>query len=435
MFQSTIYTTEVATKMLEKLKRLLKNESIVGTAVVSGGLFVGSVASYITQIYLGRQLSVSEYGVFNSLLSISVIIGVLGQTFTTSMVKTVAELKAKNRFDTLTQLFWSSNVISILAGLVVATLVFLFQAPMARFLNLSDRAVLIGFAVAMAFFFTRVAPFAYLQGLLRLKAFAFSNVLVNVARLFAAVLGIWLGYTVGGIYTLIGITSILTFILFIAILQKNFSDYEKEPLNDHYTQILKFAWPVFFVQIGMILLNNIDIILVKHYFDEHTAGIYSGLVTVGKVYLFAANTVAVAMYPMIASAFAKKEDYIKKLKPFLFMQILVILLGVVVFALFPRLIVHVMFGPAYEAAVEYLFKFIVFMGLYVMLNFMTMFLLAIEKTKVYLLQIPGTILQTILIVLFHGDLHQVVDMNLITSIILFIGVLVYYSAAVRSSKV
>lgn len=412
--------------VLIKLKSLTNNESLVGTITVASGLFVGSIVSYIVQLYLGRKLSVEEYGVFNSLLSISVIIGVLGNTFQTSIVKTVADLKVANKYSTLTQLFWGVNTIAIFAGVVTASLVFTFQAPLAKFLNLTDATVLVGFAISMVFIYLKIAPFAYFQGLLRFRAFAFVNVSTNIARLFAAVLGIWLGYTVGGIYLLIGITSLLTFILYLGLLQKNFSNYEKEPLDSHYSKILKFAWPVFFVQMSMILLNNTDIILVKHYFDGFTAGLYSGLVTVGKVYLFAANTVAVAMYPMIASAFAKKENYFKKLKPFLYLQIGVILIGLTVFTLFPNLIVHIMFGLSYQGAVEYLFKFILFMGLYVMLNFMTMFLLAIERTKVYLLQIPAVIIQTILIMFFHKDLHQVINMNLITSGTLFLAVIGYY---------
>ena len=99
-----------------------------------------------------------------------------------------------------------------------------------------------------------------------------------------------------------------------------------------------------------------------------------------------------------------------------------VLVGILVFGLFPRLIVHTMFGSAYEGAIEYLFKFVIFMGLYVMLNFMTLFLLAIEKTRVYLLQIPAVILQAVLIVFFHKDLHQVIDMNLLAATFLFIAI-------------
>jgi len=419
--------------LISTAKEKLMKEELVNTIVVSAGVFIGSIFSYLIQIFLGRNLSVEEYGIFNTLLSVSVIIGVLNNTFTTSVVKMVTNLRAKGTPGVLTQLYFSISGRTLLLGVFVGFLLFMLRDGVARFLNISDVSILAAFAFYMVVPFVRIAPFAYLQGLLRFKAFAFANVLNNATRLVFAIVAVFAGYKVGGVYVAMGISAILVYLFYTLILRRNFTSFEKVDVSDHYRKIILFAGPVLFVQVGMILLNNMDIILVKHYFDSYTAGIYSGLVTVGKVFLFGANTVAIAMFPQISASFSDGSDYVKKFKTFLYFQLFLIVGGILVFWAFPGLIVRIMFGPAYLGAVEYLPKFVIFFGLYVFLNFMTLFLLAIEKTKVYLLQIPAVIFQVVLIVLFHGSINQVIDMNLITAGLLALVVTLYSYRAISTS--
>ena len=415
------------TELISKAKNLLKNEAVVGTAIVTVGTFVGSIVSYVVQIFLGRNLTVEEYGTFNPLLSLSVIVGILNNTLTTSIVRMVSELKVKARFDTLTQIFIELSVFTLLLGVLFASVFYIFRVPFSRFLNIPDVGIITAFAVFAVTIFIRIVPFSYLQGLLRFKAYAFSAILMNGSRLAGAVAAVYLGYRVGGIYVSIGIFSMLAFFVLVLLLKKNFTSYEKSPLSDQYKRLLAFSGPVFLVQAGMILLNNTDIVLVKHFFNELTAGLYSGLVTVGKVFLFFANTVAVVMFPQIAGAFAEGKNYLEKLKPFFYLQVLVIIGGFAVFSLFPGLIVRIMFpGSGYLPAVAYLPKFALFMGLYVMLNFLSLYLLAVDKVRVYLLFIPAVIVQALLINAFHSSISQVIDINLLVSGVLLIGVLMYH---------
>lgn len=419
--------------MIDKAKTLLNNEALQGTIIVTIGVFIGNIFAYLVQIYLGRSLSVENYGIFNTLLSVSVIVGVLNNTFMTSVIKLVSDLRSKDKFDTLTQLFWGMSVAAIILGLFFSSVVYLAKGLIAGFLHISNINILVGFSIYLIFGFTRVPPFGYLQGFLRFKAFSFSSMLASLIRLLMVIAALYLGYGVGGIYIFLGFGALLIYGIATLILKRNFKSYEKSDVNEYYTKLISFAGPVLIVQLGMILLNNIDIILVKHFFDEFTAGIYSGLVTVAKVFLFAANTVAVVMFPQISNAFSKGENILKKFKPFIVIQVLVILIGVAIFYVFPHLIVSVMFGDAYLPAVAYLPKFIWFFAFYVMLNFMTLFLLAIEKTNVYLLQLPFIVIQGILIAVFHESLDMVINMNLITSGLLLFGVMVYAKNAANVS--
>jgi O-antigen/teichoic acid export membrane protein len=410
-----------------KIQKTLKNKAVRGTLIVASSSMIGSVFSYLVQIFLGRNLSVAEYGIFNTLLSVSIIIGVLTNTFMTSIVKMVSNLKVKEKFDTLTHLFIKISLAALGIGMFFATLIFALKSQISGFLNIREVSIISTFAVYMSTPFLRVPPISYLQGLLRFKGFAFTSVIYTILKLVAAVSAVYLGYRVGGVFVIMGIFSAIGYFVGVLVLKKNFESFDSnEKLDEYYKKVLAFAGPVLFMQIGMILLNNVDIILVKHLFDEYTAGIYSGLVTVAKVFLFAANTIVIVMFPQVSDAFARGEDVIRKVKPFFLIQVFVIMVGLIIFATFPGLIVDIMFGNEYLGAVKYLPKFTVFFGLYVMLNFSTLFLLAIEKTKVYLFQIPALLLQIGLIYTFHDSLDQVINMNLITATLLLVLFAIYY---------
>jgi O-antigen/teichoic acid export membrane protein len=64
---------------------------------------------------------------------------------------------------------------------------------------------------------------------------------------------------------------------------------------------------IFFV--GQVLINNIDILMVKHFFPPAEAGVYAAVALVGRVLYFAAWSIVSAMFPI--SAGAKQEDKAK----------------------------------------------------------------------------------------------------------------------------
>ena len=105
---------------------------------------------------------------------------------------------------------------------------------------------------------------------------------------------------------------------------------------------------VFFV--GQVLLNNIDIILVKHFFAPQQAGLYAAIALVGRVVYLACWSVVSAMFP-IAAGEREHEPRSFLLVPLL----LVAAIGgtfVTVSALFPHPIMHILFGSSFHSATE-----------------------------------------------------------------------------------
>ncbi len=398
--------------------------------MVTIGAFIGSIFSYLLQLFLGRTLSINDFGAFNSLLSLSVIVSVFSAALGTSVVKVVSELKAKERFDTLTCLFRDLTFYLVGVGALVFAVIFLARSYIGGFLNISDLSVLTAFGVLMGVFFLSLLPSSYLQGLLRFKSFALWIASNNFLRFaLPALLVLW-GGGITGVFFGMSLGALVSYLLALFLLKKNFQKSENYKLTAHYKRILNFVGPVLLVQVSMGLLNNIDVILVKHFFDTESAGLYSGVVTVGKVFLFGVGALSVVMFPQVSEAVYKGENYFAKFRDFLFLQSILVLLGVISFSLFPKLITLVMFGEKYLPAVSYIPKFSVFVGGYVLVNLFVLFFLAIEKMNVFLFQVPAVLGQLLLISFFHNSLGQIISMNILVVGVLLLCMVLYYIANV-----
>ena len=148
--------------------------------------------------------------------------------------------------------------------------------------------------------------------------------------------------------------------------------------------------------------------------------------TVGKVLLFGAGTVSVVMFPQISELTAKNISYKSKFKQFLVIQVALILAGIAVFSVMPYFVTNALFGSKFILAAQYLPAFSVFVGLYVLINFMTLFMIAIDKHSIFIVQLPVILLQVILIYLFHTSLNQIILVNITVTALALLLIVLYY---------
>ncbi len=420
-------------KIAQKIKSFVADEVLFGTAIVTIGVFISSIFSYLLQFALGHLLSVSDYGTFNALVALANIIGVPAAVLSTSITKISSELKAGDRYDKLTQLFWKLSLMTLLLGLVVSFITFVAKMYLADLLNISNANIISYFSLYLGAVFFSVVPLAYLQGLLRFKAFAFANVLGGGLRFGLPVLFVYLGWRVNGVMLGLFLGMVSAYTANVLLLKKNFRPYDSESVSPLLKKVLLFSLPVLFVNLGLMLLNNLDLILVKRFFSEELSGYYAGAVTVSKVLLFGAGTVSVVMFPQISEAYARNEDYIGKFTKFFMLQTFITVVGVLVFSLFPGLITKVMFGQKFIPSAQYIPLFSIFVGLYVLINFLIMFLLAVGKTGVYKIQIPLIVGQFVLINLYHTSLFDVIWVNIGISLVVLLILSVYSAKVIYSA--
>lgn len=408
------------------IEKALKNETIYSSIVGTAGLLIGSFFNYLLHFCLARFLGVSGYGVFNALLAVAVLLSAPIAILNTALTKISSELLAKKDFNILTKLFWSMLVYAQLFGIVVFFAISLLHKLIAGYLYITDTTTIVLLGLSLLFIFTKTVPVAYLQGLLRFKGFAFIAGFDGLARFTFGIILVLLGLRLRGVLLGLGLADLTTTILAIVVLKKNLTKILPVDVGGYFQKILRFSIPVFLVQLGMMALNNIDIILVKRYFSAEIAGYYSSTVTIGKILLFGAGTISTIMLPQISVLYVKGQNYMQKLKHFIMLQLLMVLGGITVYTLFAKLLVLGLFGTNFMTAVQYLPRFSLFIGLYVLINFMALFFLATERVKVAIFILVAVALQVFAINIWHDSLFQIININIGVSLILYVNLWVYF---------
>ncbi|MCM8778438.1 MAG: hypothetical protein NC834_01450, partial [Candidatus Omnitrophica bacterium] len=183
--------------------------------------------------------------------------------------------------------------------------------------------------------------------------------------------------------------------------------------------IYSYFFPVFMVTLGGAAFLNIDIILVKRFFEPFEAGLYSLSQVVGKIVFFFPSAIITAMFPKVANLQAKNQDtkFILK-KSILYMFFLSALIASVAL-IFPEWVLRIIVGKVYKECFPLIRMFSINMVLLSILFVFMNYYLSLDKRR-YLYIFLGTLLLEIaLISLFHKSLSQVLVLIFISFLFLF----------------
>lgn len=414
--------------MLNKIKEIKEDNDLYETILVASGTLIGAFFSYLLQFFLGRKLSVEDYGSFNAILSLSYLISVPAAVLSISLVKVVSELFVRNDENKIKLLFVRLSVMALIVGFLQSCLFIFLSGRISVTLKINSVTPVILFAILLGFGFLNGIPPSYLQGLQKFKNFSIYYILMCFNRFFGAFVLVMLGFGLNGVFGGMMVSSVVTFIIGTALIGLNLKTFQKSDLSPQYKKLLSFSLPVLFVYFSLTFLSNIDLIMVKKFFTPIEAGYYSGAITLGKILLFGAGAVTTVMFPKITALYSKGVDFYKELKNLLGILISLLVIGVVCYSIFPGIITNVFFGKTFENSVKYLPMFSVFVALYVLVNFFVLFFLAIEKRAVSLILLPMILLQYLLLQQFHSSIYEVIKVDIFVCIMTLVMLILFFTA-------
>lgn len=418
-------------KILEKFRTLSNEKFLLSRSIlIIAASFTANIFAYLFQLVSGRYFSKEDYGVLVALFSLSGIIPLILQFFTSGIPKLVAEIKDIDYPKRISSLFYTIFKINAGISLLILIGMLLLKNNIAEFLNIENTTVMYPFIFAVAAGVLTLFMTPYIQGLMRFKAYAFVTLLTSISKFLVALTVLLLGLTLSDIFWGLTITTTIMGIIAYSLLLKNL-DFKWRIFNKpDLSLLIKYSLGGALALIGLNLVNSIDVILVKHYFSPEIAGTYSSISVIGRIIFYAASPVAIVMLPICAQKFKKGENFIK---PFLAaIGISTIISGVATFlyAEFPHLIITTLFGNEYLTAEPYLGLFALFMLIYTILYIFATFLIATSKFKLSSLVIIASGLQYFGIKLFHANITQVIYVSiaavsivLVVYLFLFIGVI------------
>jgi len=374
-------------------------------------LFVNG-GNYLYNLILGRLLGPEQFADAAVLITFLLILSFVAMTFQLVTAK-FSVLFTRGLFKAfISKIYKYALGFGILFGLLIV----LFSNQLQQMLQTSSNSMFIIFGMGVPLYFLMSVNRGIYQGKKEFKSLSMTYQSEMLSRLLLTLALILFFDVQSAVVVSIGIVASLVFGLFP--IKWNALSFKESFVIDK-TQnknILKFFVLTAFYEFTQIIINNSDILMVKHYFDSYQAGLYASLALIGRVVYFVAWMFVMLLLPTVIQL--KKEG--KETAPVLFKYVFyIVILSLVIITgclLFPETIIELMFGSSYLAMAPLLWKYAVATSLFAISNIFAYYYLSLDKYVPVIISGVFGMLQIVLVALFHESLVQVVHMQIIAMI-------------------
>lgn len=379
-----------------------------------------SFINYLYHFVMGRMLGPVSYGELAALISLIGLLGIIPASVSLMIVKYVSSAKDEQYINHLVGWFKAKI---FLASLVFAIVVVSASPLIASFLNIQNMSYLMLIAISFLFSLQAGLNRSILQGILKFKEMVVSILVENSAKLIISICLVYLGFQVGGVMVALVISAFLG--LYMTNLYLRYSPSKSIILSPDIKSMFMFIIPVTIQSIATTSLYSSDVILVKHFFPSHEAGIYASLSTLGKIIFFATGPINAVMFPLVSQRQARGHSYRKIFVYSFFLTGVLATIISVLYWLIPSVAINLLYGGAYLEAQDLLVWFGIFMSLFTLSSLLINFNLSLRKTKVVVLPFMAAVIQIVLIWFYHKNLLTIVLLSTLITALLLVFLLIY----------
>jgi O-antigen/teichoic acid export membrane protein len=275
------------------------NANTLQARIVSGSVVLLSGSGLTTLINLAYNIEVARFlgpigfGHATVVYTLLTLISAVTLSFQVIAAKVVAQQTSAEGKDAAFRGFHQSAWV---CGILVALLLFVFQRGIATYLNLPDPSFVAILAIGAAFYVPLGSRRGYVQGTYVFRRLATNLVVEGGFRLGGSLLLILLGLGVKGV---ILANAAALAVAYFTISPRPAARVGNPVRFSHAMREIGNAM-IFFA--GQVLINNCDIVLVKHYFSATDAGLYAAVAMVGRVIFAFSSSVVNSMFPLVAGS-------------------------------------------------------------------------------------------------------------------------------------
>jgi O-antigen/teichoic acid export membrane protein len=411
------------------VKRFLKQNFLILVLMNSGNIF-----NYLFQLTAGRAMSPDEFGSFNALNSSTVILAAPMGIVPLIMARFTAGF-ALEGMGRVRGLFGKAMKLSVLAALAAGVIGLACASLLRDFLHLDSIGpvyVMLGLVVLSLMV---PVPWGMLQGLQRFTGYGLAGA-SNACIRFAAslVLLTWLGQGVTGAM-LCGLIGILFQAGIALLFLKDIFPIKPDPLpHGLHKEVGKYSLAMVVSSVVTMCLNNLDLVLVRHFCPGNDAGLYATAAILGRIAFYGPAVLMSVLFTEAATAKASGEDGDKSL----WMSVgMTVLLGggfASVCVAFPELVMRLLFGAQYVTGGPLLAVIAPAMALLATANVLFVYSQARNEFGFMWVQGAGVALFATMVVLKHDNAMQVAYMLLASVVFILVATLIWFFLKVRRAN-
>ena len=387
-----------------------------GVIMLFSSAFVGAM-NLLYNLAIARGLGAERFGHASAVYTVLMLLSSATLSFQILCSKFVAKnesLSAKvgiYRFlHRRSWLFASGITACLLVG----------SSVVSEYLNLPTRNYVLMLCLGLLFYIPLGVRRGFMLGMFNFRHLALNFALEVLIKLVGATAAVWLGYGVSGVIVAIVASIVISYL--IAQPSHEFAAVTQSGTSASFGEGVQAS--VFFV--GQVIINNLDIVLVKHFFSAANAGIYAAIALVGRIVYMLSWSVIHGMFPFSAERTREHEGR-TVLTTALLMVVLITTCFTMAVWLAPQALWHKVLGSGFPAGAEnpyssLLVLYAVTTGIYSLSVALMTYEISRKIGNVSWLQLgfSGAIVAGIY--LLHNTLRDVILVQLVLMVILLVVV-------------
>lgn len=402
------------------LRRISQSQFFRGSLIIFLGSNIGNVLNFLYNIAMGRLLGPERYGDLGAILSLFILFGVPLGIFNLFLVKIVSDYFGKKDYRSILGLRHYFTPRLFILGIIISTFMILLSPNLGHFLNFKNWLPIALSALLFILSGLAIINKAILQGTLFFIYLTLNGIVEMILKLILSIILVLANFGLSGALFGLIISGFVSYLLSIFEINNILKVAKKEEKVIISTKIFKTFIPVLLATLALTSFFTVDIILVKHFFPPIVAGEYVALSTIGKIIYYTIGPIITVMFPLISTRVSSGLPYLVPLLGTLLLSSIVSAGIIFIYFLFPKFIINTIFGSSYFGIITYLGIFSFFITIYSLNSILTHFLLSISYYKPMYFLFIASLLQGLLILIFHGSLVEIIWINIITSIIYLI---------------
>lgn len=381
-----------------------------------GSVMVGAI-NYLYYPVLGRLLPPVSFGEVQTLISLFLQLSIFLSVLSLVTVNIVANAQDDQQRNKLVLEF---EQLALVIGVVLLIATLILQSKLQDFLRFESAwpFTLLALSVLATVPFTLRG--AFLRGKQRFGLASIANFAGSGGKLLFAVVfvaaGLGTAGAIGGLVLAQLLACALVLWWSIRLGLRSSGPRRRMRLPDLRLLLpeLKYALLVLIVSLVITVQYSIDIIIIKHYFDAHTAGLYAGIASAARVVFFLTASIALVLMPAVRLRNTVSKNRLLLLKSFaLFSAVALPAMGMLGF--FPELTIGALMGSSYEAMAGLLPKLSLAILLISVLNLLVTYYLALRRYGIAAVTALGALITYALMLANHNNVESVVNGLLIGS--------------------
>ncbi len=377
-----------------------------GTSWYLAGFMAANGVNFLFNIFLGRFLTFTDFGIFTVINAISYIGTIFLNAISATVNHRVSYLLGRGKKQEA-DLFFSATRINVFkASIVYVILWLLLLIPLSRFFSISSYLPILCLLPVLPCGFINSTNRGYLNGGLFLRTVGMLTFFEACIKFITAMIFVYIGLAAFA-YVSFPISSILVVLVSI-LLTKNKVSSKPVAEKSHVYFPRKFFVASLAIGVSTTAFLAVDVLIVKHFMSSLLAGEYALLATMGKIIYFCGSLLTVLIISFVSREEGKGTTENSIFSRLFLSSLLLTAIPYIAIGWFGRWIAPLLFGEKTYVILPYLPVYALAIGIFTISMQIVSYYLAKKQYIFTFVTVACYLLMILGITLFHASIWNIV---------------------------